>query len=109
MRTNRKLGWIAIGVDEDFEGAVPCTALDKIPCHDYDGSGQHNEKRTCTYRRVLKTMTTMSTKNPRARSASRERRKERYMTSIVLSSRNLTSVGEEALKREGTHSRRVLL
>jgi hypothetical protein len=108
MRTNRKLGWIAIGVDEDFEGVVPCTTLDKIAGHDYDESGQHNEKRTRTYRRVLKTMTTMSTKNPRARSASRERRKERYMTSIVLSSSDLTSV-EETVKRKGTHSRRVLL
>jgi hypothetical protein len=31
MRTNRKLGWIAIRVDEDFKGVVPCTALDKVP------------------------------------------------------------------------------
>jgi hypothetical protein len=53
-----------------------------------------------TYRRVLKTMTTMSTKNPRARSASRERRKERYMTSIVLSSRDLKSVIDGTLKEE---------
>jgi hypothetical protein len=30
-RTNRKLGWIAIRVHEDFEGGVPRTALDKIP------------------------------------------------------------------------------
>jgi hypothetical protein len=31
MRTNRKLGWIAIGADGDFEGVVPCTELDQIP------------------------------------------------------------------------------
>jgi hypothetical protein len=91
MKTNCKLGWIAIGVDEDFKGVIPCTALDKIPWHDYGESGQNNEKKT--YRSVLNTMTTISTKNPSARSASRERRKERYMTSIVLSSRDLTSVG----------------
>jgi hypothetical protein len=47
-----------------------------------------------TYRRVLNTMTTMSTKNPSARSASFERRKERYMTSIVLGSRDLILVGK---------------
>lgn len=45
------------------------------------------------YRRVLKTMTTMSTKNPRARRASFERRNERYMTSMVLGSHDPTSAG----------------
>jgi hypothetical protein len=93
MRTKRKLGWIAIGVDEDFKGVIPCTALDKIPWHDYGESGQNNEKRT--HRSVLNTMMTISMKNLSARSASCERRKERYMTSIVLSSHDLTSVGEK--------------
>lgn len=31
MRTNRKLRWIAIRVDEDFEGVVPRATLDKVP------------------------------------------------------------------------------
>ena len=30
-RTNRKLGWIAVRVDEDFEDVVPRSALDEIP------------------------------------------------------------------------------
>ena len=38
---------------------------------------KYHEKRMGTYRRVLKTMTTMSTKNPRARGASCKGRKER--------------------------------
>ena len=57
-----------------------------------------------TYRRVLNTMTTMSTKNPSARSASRERRKERYMTSIVLSSRDphISRQKRQQIKKEHT-------
>ena len=62
-----------------------------------------------TYRRVLNTMTTMSTKNPSARSASFERRNERYMTSIVLNSHNLALANKGGTKEKGTYSRRVLL
>ena len=54
-----------------------------------------------TYRRVLNTMTTMSTKNPSARSASFERRKERYMTSIVLNSHDLALAKQRKHQRKG--------
>ena len=46
-------------------------------------------------------MTTMSTKNPSARSASFERRKERNMTSIVLSSCDLALASKKRHQRKG--------
>ena len=52
----------------------------------------------------------MTTKNPSAKSASRERRKERYMTSIVLSSRDRTSVGEEtAIRKRNTQQKGTVI
>lgn len=45
-----------------------------------------------THSRVLNTTRTMTTKNARAKRACSERRKERYMTSIVLLSTSVSII-----------------
>lgn len=82
-RTYRKLARISIGVQEHPQCLIPGSSFNEVP-----GSSVINNRLTYwddgTHRRVLKTMSTMTTKKDSANSACCDRRNERYITSIVL-------------------------
>lgn len=80
--THCELTRITIRVHEYTQGFVPCAAFCKIPATRVDicGSIVGNN----TYNKVLKTTSTMTTKNARASSACSDLRNDKYITSIVL-------------------------
>ena len=96
--------WITIGIQEYFDRRVPSPPLDEVPETSKTGVTWAGDY---TYRRVLNTTRTMTTKKVRARSACCDLLKERNMTSMVLRrSRSVTSLAKVPWP---TYRRSVLL